>query len=70
MQKMRKSAVSELVGSSLSSDKPIWVICDASASGIGAIYGGHSVQISDGYVDNMMTLYHLRHPSGHPPDDT
>ena len=26
--------------------------------------GGHSVQISDGYVDNMMTLYRLRHPSG------
>jgi hypothetical protein len=32
--------------------------------------GGHSVQISDGYVDNMMTLYRLRHPSGRPPDDT
>jgi len=33
-------------------------------------YGGHSVQISDGYVDNMMTLYRLRRPSGRPPDDT
>jgi hypothetical protein len=32
--------------------------------------GGHSVQISDGYVDNMMTLYRLRRPSGRPPDDT
>jgi hypothetical protein len=31
---------------------------------------GHSVQISDGYVDNMMTLYRLRRPSGRPPDDT
>jgi len=30
---------------------------------------GHSVQISDGYVDNMMTLYRLRRPSGRPPDD-
>ena len=32
--------------------------------------GEHSVQISDGYVDNMMTLYCLRRPSGRPPDDT
>jgi Retrotransposon gag protein len=32
--------------------------------------GGNSVQISDGYVDNMMTLYRLRRPSGRPPDDT
>ena len=31
---------------------------------------GHSVQISDGCVDNMMTLYRLRCPSGCPPDDT
>ena len=31
---------------------------------------GHSVQISDGYVDNMMTLYRLRCPSGRPPDYT
>jgi hypothetical protein len=31
---------------------------------------GHSVQISDGYVDNMMTLYRLRRPSGRPPDYT
>jgi hypothetical protein len=31
---------------------------------------GHSVRISDGYVDNMMTLYRLRRPSGHPLDDT
>ena len=30
----------------------------------------HSVQISIRYVDNMMTLYRLRHPSGRLPDDT
>jgi hypothetical protein len=30
----------------------------------------HSVQISVRYVDNMMTLYCLRRPSGRPPDDT
>jgi len=32
--------------------------------------GGHSVQISDGYVDNMMTLYRLRRPSKRPLDYT
>ena len=32
--------------------------------------GGHSVQISNGYVDNMMTLYRLRRPSRRPPDYT
>ena len=29
----------------------------------------HSVRISVRYVDNMMTLYRLRRPSGRPPDD-
>jgi hypothetical protein len=31
-------------------------------------YRGHSVQISDTNVDNMMTLCRLRCPSGRPPD--
>ena len=30
----------------------------------------HSVRISDRYVDNTMTLYRLRRPSGRPPDYT
>ena len=30
----------------------------------------HSVRISVRYVDNMMTLYCLRRPSGRLPDDT
>jgi hypothetical protein len=34
------------------------------------LFRGHSVQISDGYVDNMMTLYRLRRPSRRPPDYT
>ena len=32
--------------------------------------GAPSVQICIGYVDNMMTLYHLRHSSGCPVDST
>ena len=32
--------------------------------------GGPSVQICDRYADNTMTLYHLRRPSGCPPDYT
>ena len=31
---------------------------------------GHSVQIYVRYIDNMMTLYHLRHPNRCPADDT
>jgi hAT family C-terminal dimerisation region len=30
-------------------------------------FWSYSVQISDGYVDNMMTLYRLRRRNGHPP---
>ena len=30
----------------------------------------HLVQIYDRYVDNIMTLYRLRRPSGRPPDCT
>jgi hypothetical protein len=30
--------------------------------------GAHSVQISDSYVDYMMTLYRLRHQNGRPPN--
>ena len=30
----------------------------------------HSVPIPDRYVDNTMTLYRLRRPSGRPPDNT
>ena len=33
-------------------------------------YRWDSVQISDSDVDNIVTLYHLRHASGHPADDT
>ena len=32
--------------------------------------GGHSVQISDGDIDNIVTLYRLRRASGRPADDT
>ena len=31
---------------------------------------GHSVQISDGDIDNIVTLYRLRRASGRPADDT
>jgi hypothetical protein len=31
---------------------------------------GPSVQICVGYIDNVVTLYRLRHPSGHPADCT
>jgi hypothetical protein len=33
-------------------------------------FGGHSVQIHDRDVDNIMTLYRLRRASGRPPDCT
>jgi hypothetical protein len=32
------------------------------------VIGAHSVQISDSYVDYMMTLYRLRRRNGRPPD--
>ena len=32
--------------------------------------GGHSVQISDSDIDNIVTLYRLRHASGRPADVT
>ena len=35
-----------------------------------SVHGGHSVQISDSDIDNIVTLYRLRRASGRPADDT